>query len=531
VFNRIFRNALAVGAVVTCASAFSYETSSPVRVLLVEQTRPGEVVVQLQSTDTAPLSAGQLSLHLAEQAAVISPSHFAQRAVTSEQAALLICIDRSGSMGVAGVNAVATALRRALVPVGGALRLPITVSLITFATTTQHITKGFTDDPAQIEAALANLRVESGRSGKTHLNDAIAGGVAELRANPAPFRRMLVISDGNDEGSEIDATVMMEHVKSARPIEIDAVALGKLAADASGSLMTVSGASGGEFAFVDTQEALTGVVALLARQFATGDRYEAVFNFAPVSDGHTAEKPRLLYAGSTILLNTPITAMAIAAPPARVESPQEEPWWKKLLKALFEISLDFKFQVFVGVASALGVTAAASSERVRRKIRNFILVIVKHPPTTATPPAQPGNGGAPMPAPRQHTRVIYSWPAVGDGRSVALFEGRTGSVNGRRWTMNRPTFNLGSAGDNDLILENDDYVTSHHAVIKSEGTGLHVTDLGSRNGTKVNGELLQGGGRPLLPGDRIELGETIIEVLAPNPANARPFAGSPQSAY
>ena len=506
--SRSFMSAVALGAIAMSRCAFSYEAPGPVRILSTEQTRPGEVLVQLQSTEGVQLNSGELSLRF-ESGGSVGSSHFSLLPVTSEQAALLVCIDRSGSMGVAGVNAVVTALKRTLVPVGNSPRLPVTVSLITFATTVQHLTKGFTDDPAQIEASLDDVRVEPNRAGKTHLNDAIAGGISELRARPATFRRLLVISDGNDEGSQIDSTEMLERVKAASPISVDAVGLGQLAATASGSLTTVSGASGGEFVFVDTQAELSGAVAQLVREFAAGDHYEARFDFSPALDGHVASAPKLVYAGKALPLEATITALATAVPPR--QDPPLTPWWKYVLDLIGKIAVDFKLQVFVGVASALGVTAAASNRRIRRRILRVIGVIVvdsKQNPKEAPPP-QPVQV-----APRQQTRVIFSWPAAGAGQAVAAFEGRTGSVNGRRWTMNRTTFNVGSSGDNDLVLEHDDFVSAHHAVIKSEGNGLHVTDLGSRNGTRVNGESLRGGGRPLLPGDRLQVGETVIEVLA-----------------
>ena len=508
---------LLAGALVVCGQAFSYEpaappAAAPFRVLSTEQTRPGEVIIHLQTAEAA-LSEGNLTLRLGKSGAALSPAHFASTPITADQAALLICIDRSGSMGVTGVNAVLTALRQTLVPQGDAARLPFLVNVLAFASDTQHLTKGFTADPAQIQAALQNVRVEPGRNGRTHLNDAIVGGLAELRPYSAQFRRLIVISDGNDEGSEVTSSAMLEQVSAANPIQVDAVALGRLAADAAGSLMLASGASGGEFSYVDTQPALTGAVAHLVRQFAAGDRYEARFDFAPAPDGHTVDEPVLIYQGKTLPLRAAITAMAPPVPPDPVPV---EPWWKKLLRVLVKVALDIRVEIALGAATAVGAGAAVADERVRRKVRRFVMIYILHHSTDNSNSGQ--SGGAkkpkpgPSPSPRKRTEVIHSWPAADRGRAVASFEGRTGPVNGKRWLMSRPTFNVGSSGDNDLVLESDDYISSHHAVIKAEGSGLHITDLGSRNGTRVNGEPLAGTGRPLLPGDQIELGHTVLEV-------------------
>ena len=44
------------------------------------------------------------------------------------------------------------------------------------------------------------------------------------------------------------------------------------------------------------------------------------------------------------------------------------------------------------------------------------------------------------------------------------------------------------------------------------GDALEVEDLGSRNGTKVNGEQITTRSRTLGGGDTVELGGTVIEV-------------------
>jgi hypothetical protein len=264
--------ALLMSAVVSTAQ-------SQVRLLSVEQTRPGQVIAHLQSSDATELAAGDLALRLDPETADVPATRLAPLAVEANQTALVVCVDRSGSMGSAGVNAVAAALRQTLVPLAGGSSLPVNVDIVSFATTYRHLTAGFTDDPKTIDAALAQLRVESGRAGKTHLDDAIVEGIGELRASTAPYRRLLVISDGNDEGSDTSETVLLAQATASPSITVDAVGFGTLATLASGSLAKVAGATEGLFVLADNQTDLTAAIARLMRAFVAGNRYDVEFDF------------------------------------------------------------------------------------------------------------------------------------------------------------------------------------------------------------------------------------------------------------
>jgi hypothetical protein len=61
-------------------------------------------------------------------------------------------------------------------------------------------------------------------------------------------------------------------------------------------------------------------------------------------------------------------------------------------------------------------------------------------------------------------------------------------------------------GDVEIQLE-DPFASSHHARIAHEGSVVVLEDLGSTNGTYLNGEPLRGP-QPLHPGDRIRIGDS-----------------------
>lgn len=68
---------------------------------------------------------------------------------------------------------------------------------------------------------------------------------------------------------------------------------------------------------------------------------------------------------------------------------------------------------------------------------------------------------------------------------------------------------VGKADTNDVCIEDDPTVSSLHAVVERFGPGWCIRDLGSTNGTFVNGEKL-GAERVLRPGDEIRVGQTRL---------------------
>jgi pSer/pThr/pTyr-binding forkhead associated (FHA) protein len=62
----------------------------------------------------------------------------------------------------------------------------------------------------------------------------------------------------------------------------------------------------------------------------------------------------------------------------------------------------------------------------------------------------------------------------------------------------------------------DARVSRRHAVVRRTGDYVEVEDLQSRNGIRVNGADVQT--RPLQPGDRLEIGDSVLRLEGPAPA-------------
>ena len=70
---------------------------------------------------------------------------------------------------------------------------------------------------------------------------------------------------------------------------------------------------------------------------------------------------------------------------------------------------------------------------------------------------------------------------------------------------------IGRLEDNDIVIDDDSFISSHHARIEIRPDGAWVVDLGSTNGSFVNGQRLTGE-RSVRKGDRIQVGSTVLEM-------------------
>jgi len=86
--------------------------------------------------------------------------------------------------------------------------------------------------------------------------------------------------------------------------------------------------------------------------------------------------------------------------------------------------------------------------------------------------------------------------------SPALEEGAVFAIDSHPLT-------LGRGRNNDVSLPQDEYASSRHARIEPRRDGVWVEDIGSTNGTFVNGIRLTRE-RRLTPGDVVRVGETDL---------------------
>lgn len=98
---------------------------------------------------------------------------------------------------------------------------------------------------------------------------------------------------------------------------------------------------------------------------------------------------------------------------------------------------------------------------------------------------------------------------------------------GQAFDLNKPVITIGREVGNDIVLE-DSQVSRHHARLAQQGAGLVLEDLGSTNGTAVNGQRLIGT-RPITLGDTIGLGDTVVLQVVESSAASETIVASASS--
>src|SRR5262249_38401493 len=74
----------------------------------------------------------------------------------------------------------------------------------------------------------------------------------------------------------------------------------------------------------------------------------------------------------------------------------------------------------------------------------------------------------------------------------------------QEWHLEKEEITLGRAGSSDILLDQDQTTSRHHAMLRRQGGQYYVYDLLSTHGVVVNGQkLAPETGYPLADGDRM----------------------------
>ena len=152
--------------------------------------------------------------------------------------------------------------------------------------------------------------------------------------------------------------------------------------------------------------------------------------------------------------------------------------------AIEEVLLILKIAFLVLLYLFIWRIVHSASRDVRLPQESFIM--------GAAEAAQLGLGR--QPAPTTGSLVVV--------RSDALSEGR-------EFVLDTAPVTVGRAPENDIRLDGDEFASSKHARVEPRRDGVWVEDVGSTNGTFVNGKQLD---RPrrLTPGDVVRVGGTDL---------------------
>ena len=133
----------------------------------------------------------------------------------------------------------------------------------------------------------------------------------------------------------------------------------------------------------------------------------------------------------------------------------------------------------------------------------------------------PGGGGAPgYGAGSGAAGGASGAPPLGKYGTLRVM---SGNDQGKVIELNRPTTSVGRGADQMLVIA-DIAVSRRHLQIQMTPTGYRMQDMGSPNGTMVNGKRVAE--VQLMDGDQIELGNSLLRFEHP-PSRPQPEAPPP----
>jgi FHA domain-containing protein len=115
-------------------------------------------------------------------------------------------------------------------------------------------------------------------------------------------------------------------------------------------------------------------------------------------------------------------------------------------------------------------------------------------------------------APQQAAAVgLTAPPAMNMGRLVVI---KSGAIDeNTEFVLDSAGISIGRGGPNDVRLDGDDFASAKHARVEPRRDGVWIEDIGSTNGTFVNGVRLSRP-RKLSAGDLVRVGETDLRFEA-----------------
>jgi VWFA-related protein len=391
---------------------------------------------------------------------------------SGEGVAFIFLVDISKSIGSPQFAQIREAIDNWIDGLKGADR----VAIFTFGEEYRQLVD-FTNDKSKLKASLQNAK-PTDRQTKLYLalNDAV--NLSRRIETGLPTRRVVVIlSDGKDEGSGITAEDVRDLIQQSH-VPIYAIGYSRLPiqerekylqvlnrfATLSGGIYV--GAASPQTAYEEMQRAIRRVfVVQLACEGCRTDSQSHPLNIT-LTTGTVARTDRF--------------SVNLVAPP-----PPQEPWWKPVLS--WEVLLSLVLVVIIAVTVVFRV-----------QLKGWFWPAPAQPPPT---PIIVDSGTAPAP----------QWSRPPSGRSIQLTV-IAGKEHGRVDHINLVEKSvIGRDEGCDISFPDDTEMSGRHCELILAGEHIEVLDLGSTNGTLLNGARLVTEQR-VEDGDLIRAGRTEFRI-------------------
>jgi len=485
-----------------------------------------EIAVEPPGLDPQALSAIQAEeLELLEDGVTTSGAlEVRPFGATERGIALVVAIDASGTM----TGKPLAELKQALAGLVEEIRPQDRLALVSFADEFRQEME-FTSDSQQLREVIEGIEA---RGRITELFKALFKSL-ELFDEPGlpARRRLVVVSDGKDEGEAYRIEDVIEKARSLS-VPVDGIGLTRIDPKYLSQLERLADLSGGFYAraseaadlerrFDDWMERLQATpVASFEAQRLNADGQPHRVGVRWRAEG------RVLEGDVQVLMPAP------PPPPPPSDEPDEGPGESEDLRPEQWLGVPRTALLVGGLAVfALLLLALWLLRRARRaaRIGKEASDLEQESPesTDAGPPVEaPGlmvteapeeSEEAPSTAarPRRKTQLRTPFAAPADGRPAALLKGIEGALEDKAFGIEEDPFWIGSDEANQLPIDGDDYVSGHHACIRFHEGSLLLYDNGSTNGTFLNEERLEKTPRTLARGDRVRCGRTTFVILAP----------------
>ncbi len=417
-------------------------------------------------------------------------------------------IDVSGSMKGAPLNAVRRGLVRFVDQAG-----PRDHIAIQTVADEGHWDSEWNAPRGQLRSALENLKT---RGKLTRLWDAVFEALGSY-SNQPPGRRLVVVSDGHDEGSARTEDQVVTAALAHRVV-VDAIGLTRSNPAYLMSLESLSAQTGGHYRRAADERELEDLVANGIR--ISRSRPLATFQARDIKADGLVHRFRVTWKHGGVE-----TAATFSAPlPKLASTSKETSWWWLVVPAVLGLAL-IVFYVFRRKPKPAAVAAAPTAAAPPPPFRSPTAVRPPAPkPFVSGPPAPPTPAPAPVKAPgnslpSMKTQVAARFPPPSAEQPAAWLHCESGVAPGVDVPIHAAEFWLGGLDNNHFALDQDQTVSANHACIVFEQGSLGIIDNNSTNGTWVNEQRIAGHRHLLWPGDRVRVGRsTFVVTLAPSRA-------------